>query len=273
VLAARGYCPASKILVMSMDPRPALEWRQAGTSPPPLDHETLQVWRVHIGARQPSAVMADRRAMLSPDEIARAGRFRHPAHGDRFVLCRGALRHILSLYLGTPPGAIAFVCGRSGKPALGPEIPAISGIVPAFNVSHAGDIALVALTAGCAIGIDVEEVRAMPDADQLVERFFSAGERIEYRSLPSEARPLAFFHGWTRKEAFVKALGEGLSRPLQTFQVTLAPREPARILAIDGHPGEEHDWSLHAFEPAPGYTAAVAARLRDPVLTFFDFRD
>jgi 4'-phosphopantetheinyl transferase len=128
-----------------------------------------------------------------------------------------------------------------------------------FNMSHSGDIAVYALSSRREVGVDVEEIRPLADADTIAERFFSRREHAEYRALPPGDRPLGFFQCWTRKEAFIKALGEGLSHPLDSFDVSLAPGLPAKLLYVRPGPGIKPSWRLQSFSPAPGFVAAIAA--------------
>nr|ASV46661.1 hypothetical protein [uncultured bacterium] len=126
-----------------------------------------------------------------------------------------------------------------------------------FNVSHSGEMALYAFARGRELGVDVEEVRRMEDGLHIAERFFSQAEVAVFRSLPEEIRDDAFFNCWTRKEAYIKAVGEGLSFPLHVFDVSLAPGEPARLLA-SRDPQQAERWSLRGLpDPAPGYRAAI----------------
>jgi 4'-phosphopantetheinyl transferase len=175
---------------------------------------------------------------------------------DRFIAGRGLLRAILGRYLGLPPERLRFYYGPQGKPALDPDSEE-DGIQ--FNVSHCHDFALFAVTRGRQVGIDLERIRPLPEAGQVAERFFSAQERSVFHALPESDRQLAFFRCWTRKEAFIKAEGQGLSLPLDGFDVSLAPGQPAKLLAVKRDPEEASRWSLYDLWPAPGFVAAVAA--------------
>jgi len=192
---------------------------------------------------------------LTLDERARARRFRFPRDRDRFIVARGVLRAILGRYLGVDPGRLRFRYSPYGKPALaGPfEDEGIR-----FNLAHSQGIALYAVSRGREVGIDVEYVRADLADERIAERFFSPREVATLRAVPAEQRREAFFHCWTRKEAYVKARGEGLSLPLDQFDVSLAPGEPAALLSTPGDPPEVTRWSLQALNPGPGYVAALA---------------
>lgn len=248
------------------------QWQAAGPKHLDLGAEAIHVWRIPIDGAQPSDLVASRHDLLSSDEIERAARFHFESHRNQYILCRGAIRILLGRYMECPPHEIAFSYERHGKPVLCGNGDAGPTQDLAFNVSHSGEFALAGITLDHRIGIDIEKVRALPDADRLVGRFFSEAERAEFRALPPAARPAAFFNCWTRKEAFIKAVGEGLSRPLHSFDVSLTPGKPARLLRVAQHPGEEKRWFLSSFEPAPGYTAAVIAETKSVPVSFYDFR-
>jgi len=187
---------------------------------------------------------------LASDERARAARFHSARHRDDYIVARGRLREILSIYLGQPPAGIEFTYGPFGKPGL--LIPGVH-----FNVSHSGALAVYAITRGRSVGIDIEEIRPEFSQERIAERFFSAREVGELRSLPEEAQAEAFFRCWTRKEAYVKARGGGLSIPLDSFDVTLRAEEPAMFLR--GGEG----WSVRSFAVPAGYAAAIVAEGHD----------
>ena len=192
--------------------------------------------------------------VLSPAERQRAGRFALDRDRRRFVVARAQLRELLAARLDVPPESVELDYGECGKPALGRHF-AESHLH--FNVSHCGDVAVYAFSLGREIGVDVEAVRTIRDADDIAARFFSRRENEAYLALDLCDKPLGFFNCWTRKEAFVKALGRGLDQPLDSFEVSLAPGDPARILRVEGAAGDQCGWHMEAFTPAPGLTAAV----------------
>jgi len=176
-----------------------------------------------------------------------------PRDQQRFALARAALRLTLGEALGLAPASLGFDYGAHGKPALAG---AAAGARLGFNISHSGSVALVGLVQGGEIGVDVEAHRDMTDRDALVRRFFSAAENAAYAALAESDRQRAFFDGWTRKEAVVKALGRGLSFPLREFDVSLAAA-PGGLLRLQAQAGAASGWCLAGFEPAPGHSAAV----------------
>lgn len=207
---------------------------------------------------RPAAVRA-LAAWLSDAERQRAGRFNFERNRRRFVVARARLRQLLGVRLNVRPESVELVYGERGKPALARGY-ADSDL--RFNVSHSDDVAVYAFSPGHEIGIDVEAVRVIRDADGIAARFFSRRENEAYLTLNQRDKPLGFFNCWTRKEAFIKALGDGLYHPLERFDVSLAPGEPARILRVDNAPGDDCGWRMESFSPAPGLVAAVVVESR-----------
>jgi 4'-phosphopantetheinyl transferase len=210
----------------------------------------VHVWIVELLA--PAATVEGCAAILSPDETERAERFRFKDLRTAYVLGRGCLRTLLARYAGSSPGDIRFTYGANGKPRL-----AIPDIGLEFNISHSGTHAAYAL-ARCAVGVDIERLRPARDQEDIVRRFFAGEESQEWLALDSCSREKAFFRYWTAKEAYVKATGDGLSMPLDSFRVSL-PREsgPGGILAAPNRPQQEK-WLLFELKPADGYVGAIA---------------
>lgn len=222
------------------------------TRPPPtptLPLDEVHVWR---GALDwPSAAL---RELLTPEEMARAQRYRFERHRRRFVAARALLRLVLARYLDIGPAQVRLRYGPYGKPALlAPE-----GTGMQFNVAHTGDLALYAIAGGRSVGIDVERVRPVPDVDALVARYFAPGERERFRALAPEERLRGFLAGWTRKEAYMKARGEGLAIPLNAFEVNLAPAAPARLIHDRRHPTAPAHWWLSDLDLGPEVVGAIA---------------
>lgn len=217
-----------------------------------LDGAAVHVWSARLD--DDPGLPARLFGLLSPDEQARAGRFVFERDRRRFVVARGTLRQILGRCAGQPPEALRFVYGAAGKPSLAGETHI------AFNLSHSGELALIAAARACDVGIDVELRHPLEDMMSLAARCFSARENAALRALPDGQRAAGFFNCWTRKEAFIKALGEGLSYPLDRFDVSLKPGEPASLLYVQDDPLAAEQWTLAAFEPAENYTAALAVR-------------
>ncbi len=213
---------------------------------------TVEIVSVRLDA-EPAAV-SEFAHCLSDAERLRASRFVFERDRCRFIVGRARLRHLLASRLGVRPDAVELVYGPRGKPALSRRF-ADSDL--RFNVSHCEDVAVYAFSRGREIGVDVEAVRELRDADDIAARFFSRLENEAYLALDPRDKPLGFFNCWTRKEAFIKALGDGLYFALDRFDVSLTPGEPAKIRRVDDTSGNECGWSLEGFSPVPGFVAAV----------------
>src|SRR6202049_2170412 len=224
---------------------------RASATQPSLDGSQIQVWAVQLEASEHRFSQCV--SWLSSDETARAARFHFEEHRRAFILGRGVLRTLLGGLLEMPPGQIQFSYGPKGKPALQDPIHARR-----FNTSNCGNLAVYAFTQGCDIGVDVEQVRPIPEMDQIAARFFAPDETSELMALPEPDRPQAFFNCWTRKEAYIKAVGDGLSVPLDSFRVTLGPGVPAEMLCLGGSIEAAKTWTMRHFDPAPGFVGAIA---------------
>lgn len=212
----------------------------------------VHVWRSSTRV-SPSRLAALSR-LLSPDEADRSARFFFEPDRRRYVVARGLLRELLGHYLRFSPAALCFRYGPYGKPEL-----AVPAVLPAvhFNVSHSGELILLAVASGRRIGIDVEYVRNLPDASDLAMRFFSPRERAAFARLPPDLQQAAFFACWTRKESFIKAIGEGLSHPLDAFDVPVEPETPPRLFQTRSDPGAAARWRMCEVDPGPGYAATL----------------
>ncbi len=218
-----------------------------------LSHEQVHVWRASLDL--PASRVQSLQHTLTPDEQNRAARFHFERDRRHFVVARGVLRAILGRYLGVQPHQLRFCYSTYGKPAL---VAAPGQDTLSFNLSHSGGLALCAITRGRQVGIDLERIRTDVEHEHIAERFFSSQENAALRALPPALRAEAFFNCWTRKEAYIKASGEGLSLPLDQFDVSLVPGEPAALLDARGDAQEATRWSLRALSPGVGYAAALA---------------
>ncbi len=227
-----------------------LSW-QPPPARPTLAPNEVHLWRVSLV--QPPFPLDLLWRQLNPDELDRAQRYRFERDRRRFVVARGMLRVILARYTGLAPNAIQFEYSDHGKPEL-PDRPDL-----AFNASDSGEWMALGVTRDRLIGVDIEQVRADVATLEIADRFFSAREVAALRALPQDDRTDAFFRCWTRKEAFIKAIGEGLSYPLHEFDVTLGPNEPARLLFVRNDPQAPSRWWMIDFPVAEGYAGAVIA--------------
>jgi len=212
---------------------------------------SVHLWQFEIS--RPADEVARLAGLLSDDEQSRAGRFTAPGLRERFIAGRGLLRTILGRYLNVSPERIAFRYNGYGKPAIAE--PDSSPV--AFNLSHSGDLALVGLAHSRQIGVDIERHRPEVNCRELANHFFAQAEIAALAATPDEQLAAAFFACWTRKEAYIKAVGRGLSTPLDGFAVNLEPEGPARLLAVHDSPAEVDRWRVETLRPAPGYSAAV----------------
>ncbi|PYX86503.1 MAG: phosphopantetheine-protein transferase [Acidobacteria bacterium] len=235
-------------VVIKMLNCPALSSREF-CQPRTLSNDEVQVWTLSHTMEQ--NMLRDLKRLLSGDELERAARFRFQQDHDRFVASRSILRSLLAGYLATDPSSLRFRYAEKGKPDL-PSSPELQ-----FNVAHSGEIILWAFARERRVGIDVEEIRTDFSTQEIAERFFSPAERQALCSLAASRRHQAFFHCWTRKEAFVKATGDGLSLPLDQFDVALASGQPAYLIATRPDAEESRRWSMHNLDVHPNYAAAL----------------
>jgi 4'-phosphopantetheinyl transferase len=229
--------------------------------PPPnltLTNHEIHVWRAVLDCE--SAELQQLFALLAPEEQQKAARFHFEKDRNHYGAARGLLRLILSSYLSEDPQNLRFTYNLYGKPALD------SGLLQ-FNVSHSHGMALYAVAQRCQVGIDLEYMRTDFRWRQIVEQYFSAQECKALLQLPESQQCQAFFDGWTRKEAYIKAKGQGLSIPLNQFDVSLSPAEPAALLCTRWDPQEAAQWTLHALTPGEGYAGAIAIQSRDSQLS------
>lgn len=214
-----------------------------------LNDSDVHVWAADLDA--PAEQISAFERTLATDERDRAGRYVFARDRNRFVSGRGLLRAILGTYLEMEPAQVRFVYGPHGKPAL-------SGSCH-FNVAHCEDLLLVALTRVCPVGIDVERIRALDDAEELAVRFFSPGEIAQLKKVSKDQQAAAFFSLWTRKEAYLKATGQGISELLSQIEVSFLDGQPAKVISISGSPQAAAQWTLKELTPARHFKAALAA--------------
>jgi 4'-phosphopantetheinyl transferase len=223
----------------------------------------VHVWAVWLKA--PPEVNRSYRRLLSPDEITRADRFVFEHLTRSHELSHGALRLLLAHFLKCKPGDVAFRFGPRGKPMLQSDSRA------RFNMAHSGSLALYAITVDCEIGVDVEELRDIPEMEQVASHYFSKAEAAQLLSIgPGLAAREAFFRCWTRKEAYIKAIGDGLYLPLDQFQVTLESDAPPRFIHIGNDSATAAEWTLQHLDPAPNYVGALAYHAAPRTIIFHE---
>lgn len=225
----------------------------AGNWFPPPPRYDLPPDEVHVWFARLERPVEALRGLLAADEQARAARFYFEKDRRHYVAARGILRQLIGRYLAVAPQQAAFAYAEKGKPYLAdnPDF--------GFNVAHSHGAALLAFGRRRALGVDLELVRPLEDGERIARRFFSAWEVAQYTAVSPAKRPQAFFNCWTRKEAYIKAIGDGLSCPLDSFDVTLTPGEPARLLRVGGSETAAARWQLESLTPAAGFVGAVMA--------------
>jgi 4'-phosphopantetheinyl transferase len=237
-----------------------MAWSSA-LQPPELLETEVHVWRASLGL--PSYSVERLSTYLSPEESGRAARFVRASDRERFMVARGILRELLGGYLHRPPASLLIETAARGKPSL-----CIDGARSPlhFNLSHSHGLALYAFALGRELGIDVERIRPEVAQEGIEERYFSAQELRELRALPKEKRSDAFFLCWTRKEAYIKARGEGLYIPLDSFDVSLTPGEPARLNSQD-----KERWAIYSIPPQAAFAGALVVEGETSNLRFWEW--
>jgi 4'-phosphopantetheinyl transferase len=243
-------------------PLPPDTWRASSAKPgnSGLSAE-VHVWAASLAVSPP--MLEKLTATLCLQERQRAARFRFELHRNRFMAGRGLLRTLLAGYLAADPQVLEFEYGAHGKPCLAGSH---GGSGWHFNLAHSQDLALLAVTKTAPVGVDVEHIRLPEDADQLVARFFSPRERAAFQRLVQDQKPTVFFNLWTRKEAWLKATGEGIGSRLNEVEVSFLPGEPARLLSLSPAAQSPATWTLHELGPAPGFAAALAVAAEEVTL-------
>jgi 4'-phosphopantetheinyl transferase len=226
-----------------------------------LSDSKIDLWSFSTKASR--HVVARFERVLAPEERDRAFRFRFHHLYVSFVVGRGILRYLLGHYLHCDPAKVCLVYGLNGKPALASP----SSI--RFNATHSGGLGAIAVSLYREIGVDVEQIRQLPDMQQIAEHFFGPEEASEIMSLPRTERECSFFSCWSRKEAYIKATGDGLSAPLPSFRVTVRPDVAARFVHVQQNVDEARAWTLHDLKLAFGYAAALAYRDQQRSLSLY----
>lgn len=217
-----------------------------------------QVVHLHaISLDVPAAEVNACRKLLSAEEIERADRFIAASNGNRWLVGRARLRQVLATYCKAAPESLRFQTQEFGKPILDTGA---DGLQLHFNLSHSHRLAVVAVSDIGSVGVDVEYERSLRDVSAVAARFFSPREQAQLADVDAARRQRAFFCCWTRKEAVIKATGEGLSARLDSFDVSLSPDAEAQVLADRRGDGSGDSWRIRHFEPQPGYVGAIAIR-------------
>jgi len=229
-----------------------------------LENHQVDIWRLSLNLSTDSVKLTE--STLSAGERDRADRFRFEVDKNRFIVAHGVLRKILGRYLHRSPAELTFSVNQYGKPAL------VDSTFE-FNLSHSGDFALIAVTQGRRIGVDVERIRQGISSHVIAQQYFSKSEVAELQSLSLEQRVNGFFTCWTRKEAYIKAQGLGLALPLESFDVSLTPGQPAILRATRPEPQEAARWTLRSLDVDSKYAGAVAIEGAEFDFRFFSYSE
>ena len=241
-----------------MQPEASSFWTEPPSSPS-LEKGAVHVWRIALN--QEDEKLDGFRRTLETDELERAGRFHFDKDRRHFIVARGFLRSVVARYLKSQPETLRFEYGAYGKPALGTEH------TLRFNLSHSNEVALLAVSLDADIGVDVEHIRADFASEDIARRYFSRAEVEVFNALLPEERVAAFFRCWTRKEAYIKAIGKGFSQSLSAFDVTLAPGiAPALLRAEDD---DASRWWMSDIEVGKGYAGALIVERPVAQVRFF----
>ena len=253
----------SKAIPMSLSG--ATSWQETPKFLPVGPNE-IHVWR--IGLVWPDIVESRLKICLTDEELHRAAGFHFAHDRRRFILRRAILRRLLASYLGARAALVHFLSGPYGKPFIrGQEKP--DGI--RFNCSHSGDFGLIAISRRGELGCDVEQHRQLEDAEDLAANCFSVSEIKEMNALPRSLKTMGFFNCWTRKEAFVKAIGVGLSFPLNRLSVSLIPGQPATLLEVAEDTEAVNRWNMVSLEVSPNYSAALVFEDRNAGMQYLEW--
>lgn len=228
-----------------------------------LPKNDIHVW--YASLNQPLASFERLALLLSVDEQARAKRFYFEKDRTRYASGRGILRSILGHYLNVEPQHIQLCYGEYGKPSLEKRY---AETALNFNISHSNDLALYAIARGKSVGIDLEHIREIADMDQVVKKFFAEKEQATFYNLHPNERREAFFKVWTRKEAYLKAIGVGLSEPLHYVEVSVSPQDQPGLLSVVGTSQDASHWSLQDMASPPGYVATLAVEGKEYQLIY-----
>jgi 4'-phosphopantetheinyl transferase len=226
---------------------------------PDLHPGQVLVWKFRIHAN--AQVFSQAKSLLSPDEMNRALRYKFDLHRWRFAYCRAVVRVLLANYLNTRPQVINFVYGKSGKPVLEDNL-------IFFNLSHTHDQAVLAISRDTQMGVDLEQVVSLPDQRSIANQFFAKPEIEQLFQLPEKAQQFAFFRCWTRKEAYIKAVGEGLGLGLDQFTVPVGEDVLQSPFHISNHHAEKQPWWLEDIPAPAGYVGAIVTDRPDTELLF-----
>ena len=232
-----------------------------------ISSREVHVWRLLFNKHY--SHVENIKKLLSADELERAGKFHFEKDHSKFIMARGVLRMILAGYLGLKPRELRFEYTSFGKPFLSENN---GSDIISFSLSHSDDIALYAVTINQSVGVDVERIKESVDIAQIANRFFSTGEIQSLECIHEKERPGKFFQYWTRKEALVKAIGKGISFPLELIDVSLVKGKTLSPIKLSGTIEENSCWNVQDLYPGHGYAAAIATEGSDLNISLWDYQ-
>jgi 4'-phosphopantetheinyl transferase len=230
-----------------------------------LGNNEAHIW--HVDIKKTAHDLEYYRGLLSDEEREQENRYHFERDRMRYAITHGVLRLLIGVYLNIAPHKVSFNFSKRYKPALSDN----ANLKLCFNLSHSGNFIVYAFSMDCELGIDIETIRKMKDADGIIERFCSEREKVDYFSVPKKDRTKAFFNCWTRKEAYTKARGDGLYFPLDHFSVSLKPGDSPRLIEVADESGEKDRWDIHEIPVHDEYLGALAIENRKSILRFFQW--
>jgi 4'-phosphopantetheinyl transferase len=228
-----------------------------------LEEQTIHLWCATLD--QSESCIQEFQQTLSADEQVKAKRFHAERDRHHFIVGRGLLRRLLGQYLDIDPACIQFCYGAHGKPQLAP----VHASEITFNLSHSHRLGLYAFTLHSRIGVDLEYIRPISDMAQIVSNFFAEAEKLAFDALSPHQQLLAFFNGWTRKEAYLKAIGDGLAYPLDQIEVSIAPGQPAQLSRLGNDESALAQWWLQSIDISSDYASALVTEIPNPSIQYW----
>jgi len=230
-----------------------------------LKRNESHVWYIHINSLKKNTAFLQ--GFLSEDEILKASKFRFDKDKTCSIITRGALRWLSSRYLNLQPEDIVFKYGDYGKPDFDFETHL------KFNVSHAGDMAIIGFVLEADIGVDIEHIKSDFDVLDIASNYFSNSEIVSLKQLPQAHLARGFYRCWTRKESFIKAKAKGLSFPLDSFSVSIDSDHDTALLETKWNQNEKDLWRLFSFSPQENYLGAISVKGNVNAIRHYNFKD
>lgn len=229
-----------------------------------INSHQIHVWSINV-SNVPENFQNSYYGLLSPNERSRVSKLRFLKDQRTFIIARGVLKKLSGYYLNIDPKMVDFEYEKFGKPRYRNNSPI------KFNVSHSGNLILIGFTKDYELGVDIEYIKEDFNMMEIARNFFSKQEIRSLERLPTKEKPIGFYRCWTRKEAIIKAIGTGLSFPLDSFAVSLDHDLNALLQTTTWNPSEKKNWTLHSFRPNKKYMAAIAIKTKKSSYQLFDW--